>query len=190
MSDDAIARAQAGDTEAFRELVEQHSRQIFRVAYRILGDEQAAEDTVQETFLRAFRTLNRFDGRAQVGTWLYRIAVNRAVDLLRRRKVRGEVGPAPGEADAVAQLWSTEPGPERQARSREVARAARAALAELSPMEKAAFTLRHFEGRSIGEIGRALGTGDSASKQAVFRAVKKLRRALEPFVVNAYETAS
>jgi RNA polymerase sigma-70 factor (ECF subfamily) len=160
------------------------------VAYRILGDEQAAEDTVQETFLRAYRTLDRFDGRAQVGTWLYRIAVNRAVDLLRRRRVRGEVPAAPDQEQALSFLPSAEPGPDRRAQGGEVGRAARRALAALSPMERAAFALRHFEGRSIGEISRTLGTGDSASKQAVFRAVKKLRRALEPFVVNADETAS
>ena len=190
MSDDAVERAQAGDAQAFRELVERHSRQVFRVAYRILGDEQAAEDTVQETFLRAYRTLHRFDGRAQVGTWLYRIAVNLAVDLLRRRRVRGEVGEAGDPQEAVAQHASSEPGPDRLAQAREIGRATRRAMAALSPLEKAAFALRHFEGRTIGEISLALGTGDSASKQAVFRAVKKLRKALAPFVVNAYETAS
>jgi RNA polymerase sigma-70 factor (ECF subfamily) len=191
MNGDVVGRARAGDKEAFRELVEQHSRQVFRVAYRILGDEPAAEDAVQETFLRAYRTLHRFDGRAQFGTWLYRIASNQALDQLRRRKVRGEARDAHGGSGPalLEPLPSGEPGPDRRARSREVGRAARRAMEALSPLERAAFSLRHFEGRSTAEISRALGTRDSASKQAVFRAVKKLRQALLPFLVNADEAA-
>ena len=71
-----VSRARAGDDEAFRALVERHSRSIFRLAYRMTGSESDAEDVVQETFLRAYRQLNRFEARANFGTWLYRIGVN------------------------------------------------------------------------------------------------------------------
>lgn len=181
-SDDAILveRAQAGDTEAFRELVESYSARIFRLAWRILGDEASAEDAVQETFLRAYRSLARFDARSQPGTWLHRIAANTSIEILRKRKRSRQEEWTGGEAGAASLLSSNDPGPDRRALSQEVERAVRGALADLSPMERTAFVLRHFEGRSIAEICGALGLRESAGKQAIFRAVKKLRRTLEP----------
>ncbi|HEX9943955.1 MAG TPA: sigma-70 family RNA polymerase sigma factor [Thermoanaerobaculia bacterium] len=189
--DDAILveRAQAGDTEAFRVLVERYSAKLFRLAYRIVGDEPSAEDAVQETFLRAYRSLARFDARSQFGTWLHRIAVNTAVEILRkhqRQRSRQEWN----EVEAATPLPSQDPGPDRRALSQEVERAVRGALAGLSPMERTAFVLRHFEGRSIAEICSALGLRESAGKQAVFRAVKKLRRVLEPLTETRVPRAS
>src|ERR1700752_5412458 len=83
-----LARARQGDEDAFRVLVEQHSRSVFRLAYRLTGNEQDAEDVVQESFLRAYRQLGRFEARANFGTWLYRIVANCAVDLLRSKQAR------------------------------------------------------------------------------------------------------
>ncbi len=183
-----VERARAGDREAFRELVEGHSRDLFRLAFRITGEEASAEDVVQETFLSAYKSLARFDGRSRFGTWLHRIAVNHAVEVLRRRRRITRPLPLPagfeaGEGEPAApEPRSFEPGPDRYAVSGQIAAAARRALAALTPMEKTAFALRHFEGRSIAEIGSALGVRENASKQAVFRAVRKLREALQPFV--------
>jgi RNA polymerase sigma-70 factor (ECF subfamily) len=171
-----VERARTGDPEAFRELVESYSPKLFRLAYRITGDEQSAEDAVQETFLRAYRSLGRFDARAQFGTWLHRIAVNSALELVRKQQRHRFHGPQ------EEPLPSPEPGPDRIALGLEVERAVRSALGDLSPMERTAFVLRHFEGRSIAEICDHLGLGASAGKQAVFRAVRKLRRVLEPLV--------
>src|SRR5262245_6174347 len=81
-----LARARQGDSDAFRVLVERHSRSVFRLAYRLTGNEQDAEDVVQETFLRAYKQLSRYDGRASFHTWIYRIAANYGLDLLRSRK--------------------------------------------------------------------------------------------------------
>lgn len=181
-----VERAQAGDATAFQALVDRHGRRLFRVAYRITGDTQAAEDAVQETFLSAYRRLDRFDGRARFSTWLHRIAVNAAIDGLRRqRRMRSWHDEL---ADEDASLPSPEPGPDRHAHSAEIGRATRAALDGLSPMERTAFVLRHFEGRSIAEISRVLGIRENAGKQAVFRAVLKLRKALTPFVLPMGET--
>src|SRR5215212_1228919 len=94
-----LARARQGDSEAFRELVERHSRSIFRLAFRMTGNEQDAEDLVQETFLRAYKQLHRFDGRAAFGTWLYRIAANCSLDLIRVRKIRNERQPSASNDD-------------------------------------------------------------------------------------------
>lgn len=179
-----VERARKGDAESFRELVESYSPKLFRLAWRITGDEQSAEDAVQETFLRAYRSLGRFDARAQFGTWLHRIAVNAALDLARRQqrhRSRHE-SRLDGPGSAEESFPSSDPGPDRIALSLEMERAVRSALAELSAMERTAFVLRHFEGRSIAEICDQLGLGVSAGKQAVFRAVKKLRRVLEPLV--------
>src|SRR5437762_3344730 len=175
-----LARARQGDSEAFRALVEQHSRSVFRLAFRMTGNEQDAEDVVQESFLRAYRQLGRFESRANFGTWLYRIVANCSVDLMRARQARhDQVRSEPLEA--AAELPAAEvPNPERLAESAEIDRQVQNALAALSPLERAAFTLRHYEGRSIDEIGKALGLGTSAAKHSVFRAVKKLRQALQP----------
>ena len=175
-NDEALVQnAQQGDADAFRELVERHSTRVFRLCWRITGDEASAEDAVQETFLRVYRSLHRFDARSRFGTWLHRIAVNTAVEIMRKRRPETHL-------EEPEPLPSTEPGPERAALSQEVQRSVRTALGELSPMERTAFVLRHFEGRPIAEICRHLGLRESAGKQAIFRAVRKLRRALEPLV--------
>src|SRR5688572_33063245 len=86
----ALDRARQGDSEAFRSLVERHSRGVFRLAYRMTGNEQDAEDVVQEAFLRAYRNLVRFEDRARFASWLHRIAANCAYDVLRGRARRDE----------------------------------------------------------------------------------------------------
>src|SRR6476646_6870882 len=80
-----VSRARSGDADAFRQLVERHSKPMFRVAYRMTGNEHDADDVVQETFLRAYKQLRHFEERANFGTWLHRIAVNCSLDLLRAR---------------------------------------------------------------------------------------------------------
>ena len=173
-----LARARQGDGEAFRALVEQHSRSVFRLAFRMTGHEQDAEDVVQESFLRAYRQLGRFESRANFGTWLYRITANCAVDLMRSKQARHDQSRADTLDEAADTTMSELPDPERMAGSAEIQRRVGAALDGLSPLERAAFTLRHYEGRSIDEISRTLGLGTSAAKHSVFRAVKKLRAAL------------
>jgi RNA polymerase sigma-70 factor, ECF subfamily len=173
-----VARARQGDSDAFQALVEKHSRAAFRLAYRLTGNEHDAEDVVQESFLKAYRYLGRFEARADFGTWLYRIVTNCAIELLRVRQSREHrARMEPLESD-VAAPPSPAPGPERLAESAQIKARVAAALEDLSPLERAAFMLRHFEGRSTDEIGRTLRLGTSATKHAVFRAVKKMRACL------------
>ena len=179
----AVALARAGDGDAFRLLVERHSRKIFRLAVRLTGNENDAEDIVQETFLRAYRSLNQFDERAVFTSWLYRIASNYALDLLRLRNTRPAVSLSAAHADEGAvsdQVASDSPGADRVVFSSQIQQRIAAAMDQLTPHEKTAFTLRHFEGYSIEEIGAALEIGSNAAKQAIFRAVQKMRRALAP----------
>ncbi|MCA1563814.1 MAG: sigma-70 family RNA polymerase sigma factor [Acidobacteria bacterium] len=179
-----VTRARDGDSEAFRALVERHSRSIFRVAHRMTGNQQDAEDVVQETFLKAYRQLTRFESRANFGTWLHRIAVNCSIDLIRSRPHREA---AHDEAalelmEGTEPMSRREPLPDRLMFSAQVQERVATALERLSPMERAAFILRHFEGQSIEEIGGALGLRTNATKHSIFRAVRKMRLALEPFV--------
>ena len=179
---EAVARARAGDREGFRQLVDRHSRPLFRLAYRMTGNEHDAEDVVQEAFLRAYRRLDGFEERSQVGSWLYRIAANCAYDALRARERRQEHGDPVTIDDTsngpATQLASDSPAPDRLVFGGEVRRRVSQAMRRMSTLEKSAFTLRHFEGMSIEEIGRALDLDASAAKQSVFRAVRKVRDAL------------
>lgn len=179
-----VARVRAGDNDAFRLLVERHSRTTFRLAYRLTGHEHDAEDVVQETFLRAFRQIGQFQARSSFATWLYRIAVNCAHDLLRQRPRHAS---ARSFDDANAEQievvdQSAGADPHKALVTAEVGHRLHAALADLSDQERSAFVLRHYEGLSIEEIGHALGLRTSATKHSVFRAVKKLRRSMEPLL--------
>ena len=187
----AVALVRAGDCDAFRLLVERHSRKLFRLAYRLTGNNDDAEDIVQETFLRAYRSLDQFDERAVFTSWLYRIATNYSLDVLRNRKQRQVVSLSVAgaeEVDATEWVASNTPGPERVAFSGQMQERISAALDQLTPHERTAFTLRHFEGHTTEEIGAALKIGANAAKQVVFRAVQKMRRALEPYEGHAWRT--
>jgi RNA polymerase sigma-70 factor (ECF subfamily) len=173
-----VEQARGGDQAAFRLLVDRHARALFRLAFRMTGNELDAEDVVQETFLKVWRQLGKFDGRATFGTWLHRICANCALDHLRARKHRQGVpfeDTEPVAADA--------PSPERMALSAQVQAILMPALDELTGMERAAFIMRHYEGLGIEQISAALGVQRGAAKHSVFRAVQKLRRALEPVAV-------
>ena len=115
--------------------------------------------------MRAYRSLDTFDARASFGTWLYRIATNAALDMMRRRK-RDEAEPieevaAPAHSDSMDLRDAIDRG-----------------MRALSGKERTAFVLRHFEGRSIDEISEVLGTQESATKNTIFRAVRKIREVL------------
>jgi RNA polymerase sigma-70 factor, ECF subfamily len=185
----AVERTLAGDREAFRVLVERHSANIFRLAYRMAGNRHDAEEIVQEAFLRAYQKLDQFAARANFGTWVYRIAANYAIDRLRQRKsedaqrepnARGSDDAM--ELDPINIVPDTAPTPERLAQSRQLAQHMRRALNELTPAERTAFVMRHWGGSGIEEIAEALKSSTTAAKNTVFRSVQKLRRALEPFV--------
>src|SRR5438128_6362112 len=140
-----LDRARQGDNEAFRALVERHSRSLFRLAFHMTGNEQDAEDVVQDSFLRAYRQLGRFQARANFGTWLYRIVANCSVDLLRAKQARPQLPlnsalwPPGGRdvrgagSDLEAQYVADQPGPDRLAQSAEIQRHVDDALHGLSP---------------------------------------------------------
>ena len=184
---EAIRAVLSGDKEAYGSLVAAHSRLLYRVAYRITGNEADADEVVQDAFVRAYRRLETFESRANFGTWIYRIAVRCALDKVAGRKGEdsSRVAEAADPEQDEVQVADASAGPERLLLSGEIAALQQTAMRCLTPTERAAFVLRHMEDRSTEEIGEALGIKPNAVKQAVFRAVHKLRCRLAPLRVQA-----
>ncbi|MGA7616628.1 MAG: sigma-70 family RNA polymerase sigma factor [Thermoanaerobaculia bacterium] len=172
-----IRRIREGDADRYRLLVDRYARTVFRLAFRMTGNGSDAEDIVQETFLRAYRNLDQFRDEASFGSWIYRIAANCALDLIRVRRREG-VAVEPDESHHLAAA----PAQENDLHGTEIQMHLRSAMDLLSATERTAFVLRHFEGMSIDEISNALGTRTSATKHTIFRAVRKMRSALEPMI--------
>lgn len=185
VEDERVARARNGDRDAFRRLVEGETRPLYAVAARITRDAALAEDAVQEALFNAWRHLRDFDGRANFKTWLHRITVNAALEQLRKRGGREQLGAPAGNAgedeeDFLAGQADELPGPEQLAGGSEIGRQVQVQLERMTHLERSAFVLRHHEGQSLEEICGVLAINVSACKQAIFRAVRKLRGALEP----------
>jgi RNA polymerase sigma-70 factor (ECF subfamily) len=181
----AVAKAKGGDQEAFRHLVDRHSRSIYRLAFRMTGRAEDAEDVVQETLVRAYRQLGRFEARANFGTWLYRIGFNCSIDYMRARPTRESAAPA----DTLERLPVAQgPDVDDLVFASEIGARVQEALQELSPQERAAFLMRHYHGCSIEEICQALDLKSNAAKHSIFRAVKKMRVALRPMLESRLQT--
>lgn len=182
---EAIREVLTGNRDAYRVLMDRHFCSVYRIAFRITGNEADAEEAAQEAFLRAYNKLPGFRQDSAFSTWITRIAMNTAINLVERRN-RDLSYYAPRIADEPAPDESTIPvayagaGPEAILLDSEAAKLRRAAMANLTPMERTAFTLRHMEDLPIAEIAAALNVPASSAKQAVFRAVGKLRRSLAP----------
>ena len=187
-SDHSIVRAVlAGDKEAYGALVRAHSATVFRVAFRIVGNEADAEEIVQEAFLRGYQRLESYQERSSFGTWIYRIAVNCALNRISRPGIEAEYrhGEQSDPEEKTVQVPATDADPERVLLSKEISVAHDTAMRRLTATEKSAFVLRHLEDRSTSEIAEVLDIAPNAAKQAVFRAVQKLRRELAPLRRNA-----
>ena len=181
----AVAKARGGDQDAFRQLVDRHSRRVYRLAFRMTGREEDAEDVVQETFIRAYRQLGRFESRSNFGTWLYRIGFNCAVDYMRSRPKRESTQPD----DTLERMSDgSAPGADDLVFAGEIGGRVQTALQGLSAQERAAFLMRHYHGYTIDEICSALDLKSNAAKHSIFRAVKKMRVALRPLLESRMQT--
>jgi RNA polymerase sigma-70 factor, ECF subfamily len=196
LDEQTLARARAGDEEAFRELTEPHRRELQVHCYRILGSVQDAEDMVQETLLAAWRSLEAFEGRASVRSWLYRIATNRCLNALRARSRRPRevqaMDDSPAPTRRTEPVW-LEPypdvllegvpdstlGPAARYESREsIELAFIVALQALPPRQRAALVLRDVLGFRTAEVAEMLDTGEVSVKGALQRARATLRARL------------
>jgi RNA polymerase sigma-70 factor (ECF subfamily) len=179
---DAIGRVVAGDRDAYRVLMERHLPAVLRLTLRITANAVDAEEAAQEAFLRAYKKLPEFRREAAFGTWVYRIAMNCALDLVERRNrdLNWNAVPLDGEPGTAPVAMSHRPTPERELLDREARMQREKAMQVLTPMERTAFVLRHMEDQPIPVISAALGVPENSARQAVFRAVAKLRRELKP----------
>ena len=175
-----ISDAAKGDRMAFRQLVLDHSHAMFRVAWRLCNDESIAEDIVQEAFIKAWRKLGDFRMQSSFRSWLHRITVNTAMDYLRKQATRKRFETDEPDYEHISHATDSA-GHDTQI---DIRRQTEAAMMDLSETERSALLLRHFEGHSIKEIADILEMTTGACKQTIFRAVKKMRIALQPLVAT------
>jgi RNA polymerase sigma-70 factor (ECF subfamily) len=181
-SDAELVRlARQGDRDAFQELVERYQRKVYAVLLGMLRDHESAWEASQETFIKALRSLDQFKGEASFYTWLYRIAVNVAIDLQRREARRPLVGVDEGtmEAQEAVQEELRRDDPFRQVRNRELGARVRAAIEQLTPEHRAAILLREVEGLSYEEISRVMGCAKGTVMSRLHYARKKLQALLK-----------
>jgi RNA polymerase sigma-70 factor (ECF subfamily) len=177
-----VAKAKAGDSSAFSELVEHYQRRVFRMAKQITQNEEDAEDVLQETFLKAYSHLEDFQGNSKFYTWLVRIAVNEALMKLRKRRSDKTVpldDPIDtGEDVVVREIAVWEDDPEQRYSREELGAILDDAIQSLKPAYRTVFVLRDIEELSIEETAEVLGLSISAVKSRLLRARLQLREKL------------
>src|SRR5262245_10841898 len=203
---DLIARARAGDHNAFRELVEVHSHELQVHCYRILGSLQDAEDALQETLVSAWSNLGEFGQRSSLRTWLYKIATNRCLDMLRADSRRPRIAPPLPEATLpeptgasdppwlepypdvlLDHLVDQSPGPEARYETTEaISLAFITALQLLPPRQRAALVLRDVLGYHAAEVAQML----DATQESVQSALKRARAAVDNHLADSGRTSS
>ncbi len=176
-----------GDTGAFDLLVVRHQDRVFRLARRLLSDAEAALDAAQETFVKAWRALPRFEGNSRFSTWLTRIAINQCRNELRRRRTVKHARPlsldAPiGTTDhpRTELIADGSPEPWEVARGREVGRSIRLALLDLEPEAREVLVLREVEDLSYEEMAEVLAVPVGTVRSRLHRARAELRRRVAP----------
>jgi RNA polymerase sigma-70 factor (ECF subfamily) len=177
-----VARAKAGDTTAFAELVKQYDRRVFRMAKQITQNDEDAEDVLQETFLKAYSHLDDFQGNSRFYTWLVRISVNEALMKLRKRRSDRTVpldDPIDtGEDELVREVAVWDENPEERYSREELGQLLDESIQSLKPAYRTVFVLRDIEELSIEETAEALNLSISAVKSRLLRARLQLREKL------------
>jgi RNA polymerase sigma-70 factor (ECF subfamily) len=166
-----VFQAQKGDDQAFTQLVETYQKPVYNLCYRMLGDPNAAEDAAQETFLRAFQHLGRYDAQRSFATWLLSIAAHYCIDRLRRRKFSTfSIDEEDDDSPAFEIPDANAPNPERESVRREEKEKLHAVLKSLDATDRAAIVMRYWHDSSEAEIAEALGLTVSAVKSRLHRA--------------------
>jgi RNA polymerase sigma-70 factor (ECF subfamily) len=178
-----IERIRQGDVDLFEHFVKTYQKRVFRLVYTLVRDAAEADATTQDVFVKAFKGLPDFKGEAAFETWITRIAINSVRDSIRRRKPSvpfGDLGGGEGGDELPA---AYDPGdgtsPERDLLSREIRKRIGLALVDLSPRQRSVFVMKHYEEKSIAEIGEVTGLDEGTVKSHLFRAARKLRERLE-----------
>ncbi len=172
-----VARAVKGEAEAFQVLVERHQERVFSLVRHYTRHPAEAEDLAQETFLKAFRRLDSFQGQASFSTWLHRIAVNTCLDFL-KRKGRSPVA-AVEDPEAVGQSAPVRvSAPHARLEREEIARVTHLVLEDLPEIFRTVLVLREFEGHSYQEIADLVGVSIGTVESRLFRARARFKRGL------------
>jgi len=181
---DLVKRCQAGDTEAFDELVTRYRTRVFSMIYNMVHSEQDAWDLAQDSFFKAWKSINRFRGQSSFYTWIYRIVVNVTIDWLRKKRVQG----AGTEFDDATQLRQVDPAsktvpktealPFEMMQRNEIRARIDKAIDQLSPEHRAVILMKEIENMQYHEIAEALGCSIGTVMSRLFYARKKLQNLL------------
>ena len=182
---DLVALARKGSEAAYRELLARYQRPVFSLVYRMVRNREQAEDLAQETFVRVFQNIERFDARYKFSSWIFKIANNLAIDSLRRRdpatvSLDGSAHAVDAEQIEASRIdaVSDEPNPEQELEARELGSAIEGAVGQLRPEYRTAILLRHVEGRPYEEIADIMGLPLGTVKTYIHRARSELRGSL------------
>jgi RNA polymerase sigma-70 factor, ECF subfamily len=180
VNDDAelVERIRRGAHDEFSELVRRHQARVFSLLGRYARSQQTVEDLAQETFVKAWRALDRYDGRGPFEHWLSVITVRVALDYLRREKHRREEISLPDLGEDALD-WLRHDGDDAEIGARQAAELLDLAMKELSPDDRVVLTLQEIEGRSVKEISQLLGCSGVAVRVRALRARSRLKKALE-----------
>jgi len=184
---EAVTRAAEGDHEAFRVLVERYQGRAYGLALRVMRDEEQARDVVQEAFLKAYRSLDRFEGRSSFYTWFYRVVMNLCIDAKRRQPSGGMVewdeshaleAPVGTGLDAVDPVRQQASGPAGDLERAELRETIRQAIEELPDDARQTLVLREIDGLSYSEIAKSLGVPKGTVMSRLHHARRRLRALL------------
>lgn len=174
-----VERCQAGDRSAFEELFTLYRDDVFRFAFLVVRDASLAQDVVQEAFLKVFRSIAKFQFRSSFKSWLYRVAVNEAITILRRRKVKEELDPTPGASfDQGAANSARDWQPEEAALDSEERRLLHFAIDQLDSVHRSVVVLKYFHEFSDTEIAAVIGCPAGTVKSRLHRARELLRHSM------------
>lgn len=183
--DELVRRVQAGNTEAFEELVRRYERKVYSVVYRLLGNDQDAAEALQDTFLRAYRFIGKFKFKSSFFTWLYRIATNTSLTKLRQRKspvVMSLDERLGDDNDLPLEIPDYKYSPEKMMRQRELRQALKEAVDSLPPDYRSVVVLRDLEGLSNEEVSKILKLSVPAVKSRLHRGRLVLRGMLAEYL--------
>jgi len=187
---DLVKRCQAGDTEAFDELVTRYRTRVFGMIYNMVHNEQDAWDLAQDSFLKAWKSIGRFRGQSSFYTWIYRIVMNVTIDWLRKKKIKG----GDAEFDDAIQLREIDPAsktvpktgalPHQAMEQGEIRARIEKAIGQLSPEHRAVILMKEMDDMQYHEIAEALGCSIGTVMSRLFYARKKLQNLLRDVYEN------
>ena len=181
---EVVTRAREGDEDAYREMVRRYHAPVFDLIYGMVGQRELAEDLAQETFVKAFRALDRHDPERKPSAWILRIANNTAIDYVRRKRpdsTRSPLTVTPGQIDQLALRMPTPSDtPTASTDRRQFAAALKRALRRLRPTHRRCFVLRYVEERSYCEIARIMNVSEGTVGAYLHHARAELKRMLSP----------